>query len=90
MIAGVFDSWVILGRPKMCPSRLKLTMTVMSIGLARDKGGGFQQPRSLTTTSLMVSICPVSARAGAIHARQQQESPQTRGPVCRAVSPSIT
>ena len=62
------DSWVIRGWPKMRPSRLKLTKTVMSIGLARDRGGGFQQPTSLTTTSLMVSSCWASARPGATHA----------------------
>jgi hypothetical protein len=31
----------------MAPSRLKLTMTVMSIGLAREAGGGRQQEYSL-------------------------------------------
>ena len=49
----------------MLPSRLKLTRTVMSIGFACDKGGGFQQPRSLTNTSRMVSSCWASARTGA-------------------------
>ena len=60
------DSWVILGRPRMAPSRLKLTITVMSIGLAREAGGGFQQECSLANTSLMVSSCSGSAlrRAG--------------------------
>ena len=52
----------------MLPSRLKLTRTVMSIGFACDKGGGFQQPRSLTNTSRMVSSCWASARTGASHA----------------------
>src|ERR1700754_14759 len=53
----------------MLPARLKLTMTVMSIGLARDNGGGRPQLCSLTSTSLRVSSCgPCSARAGPIHA----------------------
>jgi hypothetical protein len=34
---------VILGRPRISPARLKLTITVMSMALARDAGGGFQQ-----------------------------------------------
>src|SRR5438445_223639 len=47
----------------MFPSRLKLTMIVISIGLARASGGGFQQPMSRTTMSLMVSSCWASAVA---------------------------
>src|SRR4051794_33376914 len=41
----------------MAPSRLKLTTTVMSIGLAREAGGGRQQEYNLANTSLMVSSC---------------------------------
>src|SRR5581483_6303249 len=37
------DSKVIRGRPRISPARLKLTRTAMSIGLARDNGGGRQQ-----------------------------------------------
>src|SRR5438445_7439971 len=41
----------------MAPSRLKLTITVMSIGLAREAGGGCQHESNLAKTSLMVSSC---------------------------------
>src|ERR1700754_5135823 len=59
----------------MLPARLKLTMTVMSIGLARDNGGGRQQPCSLTSTSLRVSSCgPCWARAGVIHAHNSRSA----------------
>src|SRR5512147_527951 len=52
----------------MAPSRLKLTMTVMSIGLAREAGGGRQQEYNLAKTSLMVSSCCACAcTAGASH-----------------------
>src|SRR5215218_2145143 len=56
----------------MAPSRLKLTMTVMSIGLAREAGGGRQQEYNLAKTSLMVSsgcgsVC--ACAAGASHTR---------------------
>src|SRR6185312_9617079 len=56
----------------MSPARLKLTMTVMSIGLARDSGGGLQQLESRTKTSRMVLTCPVSPRAP--HAKQPTSS----------------
>src|SRR5258708_31324875 len=52
-----------LGWPIMAPSRLKLTTTVMSIGLARESGGGFQQECNLAKMSLRVSSCCGSARA---------------------------
>ena len=58
----------------MAPSRLKLTMTVMSIGLAREAGGGRQQEYSLAKTSLMVSSC---SRLGLRVRRRRQ--PQQRG-----------
>src|SRR5436190_7370000 len=41
----------------MAPSRLKLTITVMSIGLAREAGGGCQHEYNLAKMSLMVSSC---------------------------------
>src|SRR5437660_6509028 len=41
----------------MAPARLKLTITVMSIGLAREAGGGCQHEYNLAKTSLMVSSC---------------------------------
>src|SRR5437773_8666061 len=41
----------------MAPSRLKLTTTVMSIGLAREAGGGCQHEYNLAKISLMVSSC---------------------------------
>src|SRR5450432_4054093 len=52
----------------MLPSRLKLTITVMSMpGLARDAGGGFQQVRSLANTSLMLSTRSGSASTDPTH-----------------------
>jgi hypothetical protein len=45
----------------MSPARLKLTITVMSIGFARDAGGGLQQVFSLANTSRMLSTCADSA-----------------------------
>ena len=62
----------------MAPSRLKLTMTVMSIGLAREVGGGFQQECSLAKTSLMVSSCSGWADACAAEGKPQQRARQTR------------
>src|SRR5207237_8424205 len=56
----------------MAPSRLKLTITVMSIGLAREAGGGCQHEYSLAKTSLMVSSCcgwACACTAGASHMR---------------------
>src|SRR5258705_6878684 len=48
----------------MSPSRLKLTITVMSMpGWARPAGGGFQQVLNLAITSWMESTCTVSACA---------------------------
>src|SRR5450631_569034 len=42
----------------MSPARLKLTITVMSMpGLARDRGGGFQQVLNFASTSWMLSTC---------------------------------
>src|SRR5439155_2204204 len=41
----------------MAPSRLKLTITVMSIGLAREAGGGCQHEYNLAKMSLIVSSC---------------------------------
>src|SRR5262249_34125261 len=38
----------------IAPERLKLTMTVMSIGVATVAAGGFQQANSLSNTSLSV------------------------------------
>src|ERR1700704_4111619 len=51
----------------MPPSRVKLTITVMSIGLAREAGAGLQQAYSLANTSLRVSSCAGSACADAIN-----------------------
>jgi hypothetical protein len=48
------DSKVILGRPRICPARLKLTLTVMSIGLATEAGGGFQHADNQSNRSLSV------------------------------------
>jgi hypothetical protein len=42
------------GRPRICPARLKLTLTVMSIGLATEAGGGFQHADNLSNRSLSV------------------------------------
>src|SRR5258705_13853019 len=56
----------------MAPSRLKLTTTVMSIGLAREAGGGCQHEYNLAKTSLMVSSCcgwACAYAAGASHTR---------------------
>src|SRR6185312_8027876 len=53
------------GWPRMSPARLKLTITVMSIGLARASGGGFQQLESLANTSLMVLTGLSAARPAA-------------------------
>ena len=53
----------------MFPSRLKVTIAVISTsGLARDGGGGFQHLRNLANASLMLSTCPGSACAVAIEA----------------------
>ena len=49
----------------MAPARLKLTITVMSIGLALDSGGGLKQLCSLTKMSLRVSSFSGSACTGA-------------------------
>src|SRR5579872_7524373 len=51
------------GLPRICPARLKLTMTVMSIGFARENGGGCQQPCSRSMVSLMVLTRPSSELA---------------------------
>ena len=53
----------------MAPSRLKLTTTVMSIGLACDSGGGFQQECSRTKMSFSVSSCTGCAEACAVDTR---------------------
>ncbi len=58
----------------MAPSRLKLTMTVMSIGLAREAGGGCQHEYSLAKTSLMVSsFCGWASRV------RRRRKPHERG-----------
>src|ERR1700687_329215 len=53
----------------MFPARLKLTITVMSMGLACDPGGGFQQAVNLANASRMVLTCPGSACAQADDSR---------------------
>ena len=45
------------------PARLKLTITVISMGLARDAGGGFQQVFNFANTSRMVLTCAGSVCA---------------------------
>src|SRR6185369_77698 len=50
----------------MAPSRLKLTRTVMSIGFACERGGGFQHCCSRPITSLMLSTGSAAAGTGKI------------------------
>src|SRR5258707_3991348 len=47
----------------MSPLRLKLTITVMSMGLALDAGGGVQQVFNFAIRSRMVLTCATSACA---------------------------
>src|SRR5918911_5253469 len=47
----------------MAPSRLKLTTTVISSGLALEPGGGRQHECNLANTSLSVSSCCGCAEA---------------------------
>src|SRR4029453_18304333 len=54
----------------MAPWRLKLTITVMSIGLAREAGGGCQHEYNLAKTSLIVLSCSGWASACAVAASQ--------------------
>ena len=68
----------------MAPSRLKLTITVMSIGLAREAGGGFQQECSLANTSLMVSSLRRLGLRRRGRQRNSSSARQTRAAVCRA------
>src|ERR1700683_3708663 len=66
----------------MLPSRLKLTITVMSMpGLAREAGGGFQQVRNLATTSLMVSTRAGSTCADAIHDGNSSDAAKQTSPL---------
>src|SRR5437879_13258773 len=51
----------------MTPSRLKLTITVMSMGLAAESGGGFQQECSLAKISLRLSSGGGSAHPSPDH-----------------------
>src|SRR4051794_34748288 len=55
------DSQLIRGWPRISPARLKLTTTVMSMGLAREGGGGFQQLKNLANASRMVLTCSEAA-----------------------------
>ncbi len=70
----------------MTPSRLKLTTTVMSIGLACDSGGGFQQECNLVTTSLMVSSRSGSARAGPANASNNDAAANQENGLLRGVA----
>src|SRR5665811_1076319 len=69
----------------MFPSRLKLTITVMSMGLARDAGGGFQQVPNLAYASRMVLTCcapagPAEANSANSPAAANQMSGLRPGP----------
>src|SRR6266850_2803789 len=70
----------------MAPSRLKLTTTVMSIGLARESGGGFQQECNLAKMSLRVSSCCGSADALAANASHRAAAANQRNGLLRGVA----
>src|SRR4051812_21296385 len=70
----------------MTPSRLKLTTTVMSTGLAAESGGGFQQERSLTNISLRLSSAGGSARASPVHASHSSTAANQASGLLRRVA----
>src|SRR5229473_152282 len=71
----------------MSPARLKLTITVMSIPLACDGGGGFQQVFNLANTSRMVLTCTGSPRpAEADRPNSSAAANQTSGLRSRAIA----
>src|SRR5436305_15304223 len=70
----------------MAPSRLKLTITVMSIGSACDSGGGLQQECSRTKMSFSVSSCTGCAVTGAIEAGHNSSAANQRSGLLRGVA----
>src|SRR5260221_10338898 len=78
------------GWPRMTPSRLKLTTTVMSMGLATESGGGFQQECNLTKISLRLSSAGGSARTSPDHASHSSAAAnQTSGLLRGAATASL-
>ena len=75
----------------MAPSRLKLTMTVMSIGLACDGGGGFQQDCSLRKDVLDgVDLLRLGLRGAPTQASSSSRGKPEQAGLRRAVAMALT
>jgi hypothetical protein len=71
----------------MSPLRLKLTRTVMSMGLALNAGGGRQQRPSLVNNSLRLSTGTDAVCADALHnGNSSAATSQMDGLLCGAAN----